>query len=111
MKITLYKKAGWPWSAPVMGFLNELSVPFEIRNVTTHPQYTTEVEKKSGKCISPTLDFDGEILADASVEDVARVTGLDKRGVGSSLYYLAAAGKLKQTGAGRYKALRAARAA
>jgi len=50
-------------------------------------------------------------LGEASVEDVARATGLDKRGVGSSLYYLAAAGKLKQTGAGRYKALRAARAA
>lgn len=30
-----------------------------------------EVEKKSGKCKSPTLDIDGQILADASVEDVA----------------------------------------
>jgi hypothetical protein len=37
------------------------------------------VEKKSGKCISPTLDFDGEILADASVEDVAKV--LEKSGI------------------------------
>ena len=50
-------------------------------------------------------------LGEASVEDVARVTGLDNRGVGSSLYYLAAAGKLKKTGAGRFRALRAARAA
>ena len=50
-------------------------------------------------------------LGEASIADVARVTGLDKRGVGSSLHYLAAAGKLKQTGAGRYKALRTARAA
>lgn len=72
MKITLYKKSGCPWSAAVMGFLNELGVPFEIRNVTSHPQYAAEVEKKTGKCISPTLDFDGEILIDASVEDVAK---------------------------------------
>lgn len=79
MKIILYKKAGCPWSAAVIGFLNELGVPFEMRNVTTHPRYAAEVEKKSGRCISPTLDIDGEILADASVEDVARV--LEKSGI------------------------------
>ena len=79
MKTVVYKKAGCPWSAAVIGFLNELSVPFEIKNVTTHPQYAAEVEKKTGKCISPTVDFDGEILADASVEDVAKV--LEKRGI------------------------------
>ncbi len=79
MKITLYKKSGCPWAAAVMGFLNELNVPYEIKNVTTHPQYAREVEKKSGKCISPTLDIDGAILADASVEDVAKV--LEKAGI------------------------------
>jgi glutaredoxin len=79
MKIMLYKKAGCPWAAGVMGFLNELNVPYEIRNVTTRPEYAREVEIKSGKCISPTLDIDGTILADASVEDVAKV--LEKAGV------------------------------
>ena len=79
MKIILYKKSGCPWSAAVIGFLDELNVPYEIRNVTTHPQYAAEVEKKSGKCISPTLDFDGKILADASVEQVADV--LEKCGI------------------------------
>jgi glutaredoxin len=79
MKITLYKKAGCPWSAAVIGFLHELNVPFEIRNVTSHPQYAAELEKKSGKCISPTLDFDGQVLADVSVEAVGRV--LEKSGI------------------------------
>ena len=78
MKITLYKKSGCPWAAAVMRFLNELNVPYEIRNVTTHPRYAKEVEKKSGKCVSPTLEIDGAILADASVEDVAQV--LEKKG-------------------------------
>src|SRR2546423_424874 len=50
-------------------------------------------------------------LGEASIEDVARMTGLDKRGVGSSLHYLAAAGKLKQAASGRYKRTRMARAA
>jgi len=79
MKIILYKKSGCPWAAAVAGFLNELNVSFEARNVTTHPHYAREVEKKSGKCISPTLDIDGKIVADASVEHVAEV--LEKNGI------------------------------
>ena len=78
MKITLYRKSGCPWSAAVIGFLNELNVPYEIRNVTANPAYATEVEVLSGQCKSPTLDIDGLILADASVEDVARA--LEERG-------------------------------
>jgi hypothetical protein len=42
-------------------------------------------------------------LGEASIEDVAEFTGLDKRGVGSSLHYLAVAGKLKHAGGGKYK--------
>ena len=75
MKIILYRKSGCPWAA----FLNELAVPFELRNVMTHPQFAKEVEAKSGKCISPTLEIDGRIIADASVEDVAKV--LEEKGI------------------------------
>jgi hypothetical protein len=50
-------------------------------------------------------------LGEASVGDVAKATGLDKRGVGSSLHYLAEAGKLRHSGAGKYQAIRAVRAA
>ena len=79
MKIIVYRKSGCPWAAAVMAFLNELAVPFELRNVTTHPQFAKEVEAKSGKCISPTVEIDGKIIADASVEDVARV--LEEKGI------------------------------
>jgi len=79
MRITLYRKSGCPWSAAVMGFLNELNIPYEIRNVTTNPAYVKDVEAVSGQSKSPTLDIDGEILPDASVEDVARA--LEKRGI------------------------------
>ncbi len=79
MKITLYRKSGCPWSAAVMGFLNELNIPYEIRNVTTNPAYGKEVEAVSGQSKSPTLDIDGEILPDASVEAVAQA--LEKRGI------------------------------
>jgi glutaredoxin len=79
MKITLYRKSGCPWSAAVMGFLNELNIPFEIKNVTTNPAYLKEVEAASGQSKSPTLNIDGTILPDANVEDVAKV--LEERGI------------------------------
>ena len=79
MKVSVYKKSGCPWAAAVIGFLNELNVSYEIKNVTTRPDYAKEAQEKSGTCISPTLEIDGEILADASVEDVGRL--LEKHGI------------------------------
>ena len=79
MKITLYKKAGCPWSAAVIGFLNELNIPYGIKNVTSNPAYAAELKVASGQCISPTLDIDGTMLVDASVEDLAKV--LEQRGL------------------------------
>ena len=79
MKIIVYHKTGCPWAAAVMGFLKELKIPFEPRNVSTNKEFARECEEKSGQLKSPTLDIDGEILADASVEDVAE--HLEKHGV------------------------------
>ena len=79
MKITLYRKSGCPWSAAVMGFLNEMNIPHEIKNVTTNPAYAREIEAISDQSKSPTLSVDGVILPDASVEEVAQV--LEKRGI------------------------------
>jgi glutathione S-transferase len=62
-----------------MGFLSELNIPYEIKNVTTNPVYAREVEALSGQSKSPTLDIDGTILPDASVEDVAKI--LEERGI------------------------------
>jgi hypothetical protein len=62
-----------------MGFLDELSVPYELKNVTSHPQYAKELQARSSQCKSPTVDIDGELIPDASVEDVAKA--LENRGV------------------------------
>lgn len=79
MKVTVYKKSGCPWAASVIGFLNELNVPFETKNVSTHPEYKAEIEKLSGQSKSPTLVIDGDLLPDAGVDDVAHY--LEKRGL------------------------------
>jgi len=79
MKIIVYRKSGCPWSAAVMGFLDELNIPYETRNMTSHPQYAKELEVKTGQSKSPTLELDGEFLPDAGVEDVAE--WLEERGI------------------------------
>jgi glutaredoxin len=71
MNITVYRKSGCPWSAAVMGFLNEMNIPYRVKNITSNPKYAEELQAKSGQTKSPTLDVNGEFLMDASVEDVA----------------------------------------
>ena len=46
MKITLYKKAGCPWSAAIIGFLDELNIPYEIKNVTSNESSGRRCEQR-----------------------------------------------------------------
>jgi hypothetical protein len=57
----------------------ENNTPYEIKNVTSNPAYAEELKAASGQCVSPSLDIDGTMLADASVEDVAKM--LEERGL------------------------------
>lgn len=79
MNIIIYRKSGCPWSAAVMGFLAEMDIPCDVRNFTVNPAYQAELKGKSTLCKSPTVEIDGRILEDASVEDVATV--LEERGI------------------------------
>ncbi|HTL16112.1 MAG TPA: glutaredoxin family protein [Patescibacteria group bacterium] len=79
MKVTVFKKSGCPWAAAVEAFLKQLDVPFDIKDMTRHPQYLREIEQKTGQSSSPTVELDGELLPDASVEDVARA--LEQAGI------------------------------
>lgn len=70
MNIAIYKKTGCPWAAAVAAFLKAQDIPFEERDITRNPDFKREVEEKSGQSKSPTLIIDGEVLPDASVEQV-----------------------------------------
>ena len=59
---------------------------------------TGPAREKRNKLIVEAVSRIGEV----TVEDVAAATGLDRRGVGSSLYYLSRAGNLKRTECGTY---------
>ena len=71
MKIILYTKKGCSWCKGVLDLFHEKNVVFEEREVLSNPQYFDELTVKSGQSKTPTLDIDGEIIADSDREAVA----------------------------------------
>ena len=71
MNVIMYRKTGCPWANEVSAFLKERGIRCDERDVTMNPDFKREVEEKTGQSKSPTLDIDGEILADVGVEEVA----------------------------------------
>lgn len=72
MSIILYTKSGCPWCHDVLDLFAEKNVKFEEREVLKNPQFFEELKKKSGQNKTPTLDIDGEILADTDREAVEK---------------------------------------
>ena len=71
MSIILYTKRGCPWCKGVLDLFNEKGVVFEEREVLGNKAYFDEMTAKSGQSKAPTLDVDGEILADTDKVAVA----------------------------------------
>lgn len=70
MNLIVYTKTGCPWCSDVLDFLDEHSIQFDERDVSDRQEYMQELVDKSGQDKAPTLDLDGEILADAGREEV-----------------------------------------
>ncbi len=79
MSLIVYTKTGCSWCRAVLGFLREKKIPFEEREVRGNKIYFDELVQKSGQSKAPTLDLDGEILADTDVEAVEK--WLQEKGV------------------------------
>jgi len=63
MKLIVYTKAGCPWCRDVLDFLRERNVLFEEHEVLRNRAWFDEMLQKSGQTKAPTLDLNGEILA------------------------------------------------
>ena len=68
--IILYTKEGCPWCDEVRDLLKQEHVDFEERECRSNPEYFNELVQKSGQTLTPTLDVDGEILADSDAPAV-----------------------------------------
>lgn len=66
--LVVYTTSGCPWCRDVLKFLTVKRIPHAERTVRDNPVYFDELVKKSGQDQTPTLDFDGEILADTDRE-------------------------------------------
>ncbi len=78
MTLIVYTKLGCPWCHSVVNFLKERRVPFEEREVRGNLAYFDEMVKKSGQTKAPTLDLDGEMLADTDRDAVEKWLGQHK---------------------------------
>lgn len=79
MSILLYTKEGCPWCNEVRTLLKAKGVAFEERECRGNKTYFDELVAKSGQTLTPTLDIDGEILADSDA--VAVTEYFKKKGV------------------------------
>jgi glutaredoxin 3 len=70
MSLIIYTKTGCWWCVDALDYLNTKGIQYEEREVWSNPEFMKELEEKSGQTKAPTLDLDGEILADAGVEDI-----------------------------------------
>lgn len=81
MKIIVYSRNYCAWCEEVKKFLSKNKIEFEEKNITYSKEYLDEMVKKSGQSLAPTLDIDGEILADtdaAAVEKFLKDKGIIK---------------------------------
>ncbi len=66
----MYTKTGCPWRKEALKFLRDNNIMFEEREVLGNPAFFEELKAKSGQSKTPTLDIDGEILADTDKEAI-----------------------------------------
>jgi glutaredoxin len=69
-KIIAWLKPSCGWSNGVRAVLEKYSLPFEDRDVINSAENYQEMVARSGQPLQPTLEIDGQILADVSGEEV-----------------------------------------
>lgn len=75
----LYIKPGCPWCDEVVDYLNRRKIEVSIVVVSGNPDGMREMVERSGQSKAPTMDWDGEVLADFGVDEL--VPFLRDRGV------------------------------
>lgn len=68
---TLYVKSGCPYCDDAIKFLDEHGISYQQKEVRDDPRAFEEMRAKSGQTKAPTLDWNGKVLADFGVEELA----------------------------------------
>jgi glutaredoxin len=75
----LYIKPGCPWCVDVADFLNRKNIKVETVVVSGNREAMREMIDLSGQSKAPTMDWNGEVLADFGVDEL--IPFLRKRGI------------------------------
>ncbi|MBL9132920.1 MAG: glutaredoxin family protein [Verrucomicrobiaceae bacterium] len=78
-KPDLYVKTGCPWCDEVLDYLEAKNIPFTQITVSGNREAMQQMIDLSGQSKAPTMDWDGEVLADFGVDEL--VPFLRARGV------------------------------
>ena len=76
---TLYIKRGCPWCIDVEHYLQSKGIEYETVVVSGNAEAMDAMVALSGQSKAPTMEWDGEILADFGVEEL--IPFLEKLGV------------------------------
>jgi glutaredoxin 3 len=69
-KIRLFIKPWCGWCHEAMDWLNERGIKYEVLDVTADDAARKEMFQLTGQTLTPTIDVDGEILADFGTEQL-----------------------------------------
>ena len=67
---TLYVKTGCPWCEEVLDYLDDQNIDYDKVVVSEDPEAMDEMVELSGQSKAPTMDWDGDILADFGVDEL-----------------------------------------
>lgn len=69
-KIIAYLKPSCGWSMGVRAVMKKYELPFEDRDIINRPDQFEEMVHKTGQTKQPTLEINGQMLADVSGDEV-----------------------------------------
>src|SRR6516165_5152678 len=77
-EITAYLKTYCGWSAGVRAVLTKYNLPYAEKDIIQNPAFRWEMETKSGQPLSPCVEINGRVKADASGEEVEHYLSVNK---------------------------------
>ena len=66
----LYVKSGCPWCVDVQKYLKDKNIDVQTVIVSGNREGMNEMVKLSGQSKAPTMDWEGEVLADFGVDEL-----------------------------------------
>lgn len=76
---TLYVKSGCPWCEEALDYLDAHDIAYEKVVVTGNTEAMQQMIELSGQSKAPTMDWDGDVLADFGVDEL--IPFLRKKGL------------------------------